>query len=276
MGHREKEVVEKALLQVEARRQRRLGMEALRWLVIWWALLVVAFFSAPWPLGEKVWAVAHGICAQSAGHMLSFGARQLPLCARDSGLYLGALLAAVYLVVRGRWLAAGRPPRWFWIVCAVGAAFFLGDVANSVAEDWFYGAVYPPHNLLRMASGLMMGLIVSVLTFWAINLSFEKRHLDRPLLPHGADAIGLFLTVALGGAALWSGWPALYIPLTVLSMGGMVAMLLLANALGLLTLTRGRGLLANEWESVRLVFWGSVATALEIAFLSWLRYRLGL
>ena len=48
MGGQEKEVVERALRQVENRRQRRRGVEALRWLVIWWVLLLVAFFVTPW------------------------------------------------------------------------------------------------------------------------------------------------------------------------------------------------------------------------------------
>jgi uncharacterized membrane protein len=276
LGRQEKEVVEKALRQVEDRRQRRRGVEAMRWLAIWWVLLLVAFFVAPWPLGEKLWAAAHGVCAQPAGHMLTFGGQELPLCARDSGLYLGALMATVYLLARRRWLAAGRPPRWFWVVSAAVVFFFLADVANSVADDWFFGAVYRPHNALRLTTGLLMGTITAVLVLWAINVSFTERKLDRPILPHWGDLVGLLFTAGLSGLALWSGWPALFLILTVLSMGGMVGMLLLANALGFLTLTRGRGLLGNAWESIPLLFWGGVAAVVEIAALSWLRYRLGL
>lgn len=273
---REEQVVREAMQQVEQRRRRRREGAALRALVFFWAVVAIAFFAAPWPLEEKLWAAAHGLCAQREGHLLLFGGRPLPLCARDSGLYLGVLLGLGYLLARGRWLAVGRPPRRFWTSFFAILGLFAVDVANSVAADWFQSGVYPPHNLLRTIAGMMLGTFLSVPLLWAVNLSFSGRRPDRPLLAHGWDIAALFLLAALGATALWSGLPLLYVPLAALSFGGMLFLLVAANFLWLLAALRGKDPLETPGESWPLLLWASLASVAEMALLSFLRYRLGL
>ncbi len=274
MGNRERQVVEEAMRRVEDHRQRRQESSSVRLLAGWWVLVLLAFFLAPWPLGDKAWVSVHGLCAQHAGHMIAFGQKLLPLCTRDSGLYVGALLGTLYLLARGRWLAAGRPPRWFWYVMIAVVLFFGVDVVNSTGADWFGASAYTPSNTLRLVSGLAMGLVTSVPVLWAINLSFKTRKLDRPILSGWIDMAGLVAVAVTGGLALASGWPPLYTPLLLLSLLGLVAMLLAANALGLLSLTRGaKAVLTGYWEASGPLLWGSVATVVEMAVLAWLRYR---
>lgn len=273
---REEQVVREAMQQVERRRRMRRENAALRALVAFWTATMVAFFVAPWPLETKLWAAAHGLCAQREGHLLPFGGRVLPLCARDSGLYLGALLGIGYLVARGRWLAVGRPPRWFWTVFFVILGAFAVDVANSVGADWFQSGAYPPHNLLRTITGIALGTFLSVPLLWAINLSFSGRRPDRPLLTQGLDVALLFLLAALGTVALWSGLPMLYVPMAALSFLGMLLLLVAANFLWLLAILRGKGTLRGVGEAWPLLLWASVASVAEMALLSFLRYRLGL
>lgn len=272
---REDEVVQEALRQVEAHRRRRRGEEALRWCALWWTVVLLAFFLAPWPLADKVWAAVHGLCAQTPGHMLRFGEQELPLCARDSGIYLGVTLGAAFLLARGRWLAAGRPARWFWVLLIGILLFFAIDAFNSLADDWFgLRLLYAPDNRLRLASGLALGLALAVLLLWAVHLSFRGRQRERRVVAGWLDLAGLLLLGLAGGLALGSGWPPLYIPLVVLSVGGMVVSLVVLNALLLLTLGQGK-ILEGLWEAGRPLLWGSILAVAEMAFLSWLRYRLG-
>ena len=273
MAHREDKIVEEARQQVSDRRQRRQGEYFLQGILVWWLLVLAAFFLVPWSLPDKLWVAVHGLCAQRTGHMLHLGPAVLPLCARDSGTYLGVLLGTIYLLARSRWRAAGRPVRAFWGVLIAVILFFGADVLNSVAADWFGWQVYPPQNWLRLASGLALGLVTAVLLLWVIHLALANRQVERRVLPHWADLLGLLAVGALGGAALWSGWPALYIPLTILSVGGMVLLLWAGNALLLLTRARGRELLASLWEATPFLFWGGIAAVVEMALLSWLRYQ---
>ena len=275
MPQREEEILEQAAQQVAARRQRRQGEFFLQGILVWWLLVLAAFFLIPWPFPDRVWVAVHGLCAQRTGHMLLFGGQVLPLCARDSGIYLGVLLGVVYLLARGRWRAAGRPIRVFWWVLVAALAIFGADVLNSAAADWFGWQVYTPQNWLRLASGLLLGLVTAVLLLWVIHLAVASRQVERRILPHWADLLGLLATGALGGAALWSGRPALYLPLTVLSVAGAVLLLWAGNALLLLTRARGRERLASLWEATPFLFWGGIATVVEMAALAWLRYGVG-
>jgi hypothetical protein len=43
----------------------------------------------------------------------------------------------------------------------------------------------------------------------------------------------------------------------------------------LLTRVRGRELVASFWEITPFLFWGGIAAVAEMAFLAWLRYRVG-
>jgi len=272
LGRQEKQVVQEAMRQVQARRKRRREDRSLHGLVGLWLLVLVAFFLAPWPLGEKVWAAAHGICAQVEGHMLSFGGQPLPLCARDSGIYVGTWLGVIYLLLRGRWLAVGRPPRWFWWIFAAMGVFFVADVANSVAGEWFYGSIYPPHNALRLSSGLLLGMCISVVLLWALNLSFAGRQPKRSVMPGWMDMVGLFLLESAVGWGLWSGWPPLYLPATVLAMVGMLAMLLAGCFLWAIALARRQEPIQEAREVLPPLFWASLASIALLAVLSWLRY----
>ncbi len=277
---REDEIVQEALRQVEAHRRRRRGEEALRWCALWWAVVLLAFFLSPWPLADKVWAAVHGLCAQTPGHMLRFGEQELPLCARDSGIYLGVVLGSAFWLARGRWLAAGRQARWFWVLLTGTLAFFAIDALNSLADDRFgLRLFYVPDNRLRLASGLALGLVLAVLLLWAVHLSFRGRQRERRIAAGPWDLAGLFLLGIGGGLALGGGWPPLYIPLAALSVGGMVASLVVLNALLLLIVrqrkVRNPPLLENLWETGRPLLWASILAVAEMAFLSWLRYRLG-
>ncbi len=275
MPRREEEILEQARQQVAARRTRRQGEFFLQGVLVWWLLVLAALFLFPGTLSDKVWAAVHGLCTQRAEHLLLFGAQALPLCARDSGTYLGVLLGVGYLLARGRWRAAGRPLRAFWGLLVAALLFFGVDVLNSVALDWFGWQVYPPHNALRLASGLALGLVSGVLFLWVVNLAFANRQRERRIVPHRADLLGLIGVGALGGLALWSGRPALYLPLVVLSVGGAVLLLWAGNALLFLTRVRGRELVASAWEVTPFLFWGGIAAVAEMALLSWLRYRVG-
>jgi uncharacterized membrane protein len=275
MSNREDQILEQARQQVADRRTRRRGEFFLQGLLVWWLLVLVAFFLVPWPLSAKVWVAVHGLCAQRPGHMLLFGEQVLPLCARDSGTYLGVLLGTVYLLARGRWRAAGRPLRAFWFVLAAALLFFGVDVVNSVALDWFGWQAYPPHNALRLASGLLLGLVTSVLLLWVVHLAFANRQTERRIVAQWGDLLGLAGVGIGGGLILWSGWPPLYVPATVLSVGGAVLLLWVGNALFFLTRARGRELIADFWEITPFLFWGGIAAVAEMALLAWLRYRVG-
>src|SRR5512140_590862 len=75
------------------------------------AVILALFFSAPGTLLDKADRAAYAVCHRIGERSFTVAGRQLPLCARCSGTYLGALAAFIVLVLRGRGLAARLPGR---------------------------------------------------------------------------------------------------------------------------------------------------------------------
>jgi len=74
------------------------------------ALILLAFLAAPpHALTEKAWQIGYGLCHQQADRSFFVGGRQLPLCARDTGTYLGALATLGSMLATHR-QSTGRIP----------------------------------------------------------------------------------------------------------------------------------------------------------------------
>lgn len=93
----------------------------------------------------------------------------LPLCARCTGLYLGALLTMIFHAWRHpRAMGVPRP----WILFALGLFFFAwaGDGVNSFAATFSrLPHLYPPRNILRLITGTLMGITIGSLVFIVFN-----------------------------------------------------------------------------------------------------------
>lgn len=102
-----------------------------------------------------------GICAQQPTHSFYPGGQQLPLCARNTGIYTSFFLTLITLYVTGRGRSQRLPPRPIMVVlicCVIALAI---DGSNSLALDLHLPHLYQPHNLLRLATGLLTGLALA-------------------------------------------------------------------------------------------------------------------
>src|SRR5689334_6361296 len=52
------------------------------------------------PLDRKMYSAVHGVCAQI--HNVQVGGLELPLCARNTGIYSSFLITSLYLLALGR------------------------------------------------------------------------------------------------------------------------------------------------------------------------------
>ena len=117
-----------------------------------------------WPgsLLDKADHAAYAVCHRIGDRSFFVAGRQLPLCARCSGTYLGALAGLVVLGARGHGRARDLPGLRYLLVLGL---FFLAwgfDGANSYLT-LFPGLphLYEPHNLLRLITGTLEGLAIS-------------------------------------------------------------------------------------------------------------------
>lgn len=192
---------------------------------------------------EALLEIAHwfgsAVCDQLPTHSYHIGDVVLPLCARCTGLYLGALLTLLYLVVRRR--SAGG-----WPSVQVSSAFILfflawaGDGVNSFLSIIPAAPhAYPPDNLLRLVTGTLMGIGLGTFIFATFNAFAIPHSQGIPVFSKLSE-----LVAPLGGGALLiflvqSEWPPLLYPLALLSL---IAILTLHAVLmgALIAATRAR------------------------------------
>lgn len=237
------------------------------------ALLVVWLFLTPEGLAGKLSALGYAFCHQIEEHSLQLGSRVLPLCARCTGMYLGALAG---LMVLGRNKRAGAAPdKAKIIVLALFVVFFIADGINSTLYTLFGKTLlYLPSNTLRLFSGLGLGMVIAnvLLPIW--NNVLWQDYREAPVLDSWAK-LGLLLAVegALG-ALVQTGWGWLYFPVAILSALTIPLLLTMIYTLLWVMLQKKENSFQNWQECVIYIEAGFLTTLVQIGLFDLLRWSL--
>jgi uncharacterized membrane protein len=169
----------------------------------------------PGGLMGKADAIGYAVCHRIALRSYFFGERQMPLCARCSGMYIGAMVGLLILGPRGH--HAGLPRRSILAVMAALALVFAVDGVNSYLH-FFPGVagLYAPQNIFRLVTGIGLGCSIPIVLLPVWNMSIWADHDDWPLLATWLQYGLILLLAGLGGLALLSGNPLLLYPLALL------------------------------------------------------------
>ncbi|HEX2978655.1 MAG TPA: DUF2085 domain-containing protein, partial [Anaerolineaceae bacterium] len=141
-----------------------------------WALVILAgvlwvswLLNTPQGIFGKADAIGYAVCHRIDARSFHIGTRQLPLCARCSGMYLGAVVGILYQFYAGR-RRGGLPSKWMMAFFALLAAAFAVDGLNSYAHFFpRLPSLYQPNNILRLFTGSGMGLAISAFLFPVFN-----------------------------------------------------------------------------------------------------------
>ncbi len=228
--------------------------------------------APPHELQAKLYLIGYGICHQAPSHSYFLAGRQLPLCARDTGTYLGATgTILLLLVLRGRGRRSGLPAPGVLAALLAGVAFFAIDGLNSFAATsagWPH--LYEPSNLLRLASGLSCGIAIGSLLWPLANYTLWAHSDPQAAMgwPEFLAALGLS---GLELALVTSGAAALFWPLALASALSVAILVSLVNAL-LLVVVCGWERRAESWGQVGLLLGSGLLLAeLELALMGLLR-----
>jgi len=150
-------------------------------------------------LDEFFRLLGYGLCHQLPERSFFSGGYQLPVCARDTGIYLGfavGLLVLRYLAGRTR---PSDLPRWPVLV-------LIGAFVAAMGIDGLtsYSGLRETTNDLRLLTGLLTGWGLSALTMPMINAQVWVEPGEGRVL-EGAKQIGLWLIALalLFGVARW-------------------------------------------------------------------------
>jgi uncharacterized membrane protein len=181
--------------------QTRLTVNTTTWrwgLIISVGLLFLGWLiNSPDGLLGKADAIGYAVCHRIDLRSFQLGDRQLPLCARCTGMYLGAVVGLVYQFILGK-KYAGNPPGWILVLLAGFVLAFAVDGGNSYLTLILQqGLLYEPNNTLRLITGTGMGLTIAAALFPAFNQSVWRDWDPRAALSGFGPMVGLGLLSAL-------------------------------------------------------------------------------
>jgi uncharacterized membrane protein len=241
------------------------------------AFVVLVLLSPLWhlPFLDKMDVVGSAICGRIPDHSFHIAGRQLPMCARCTGTFTGALLGFAGLLLLGKRKAAQMPSAPV-VALLVGFIFLMGiDGVNSYLTLVLgRPLLYEPHNLLRLATGTLHGLALSIIVFPIFNFTLWKEPDMEPALSGFRDLGKIVLLLALPMVlVVQSQLDVLLYPIAAISVAGVLAMLTVVNAMILIIATRREAKAIAWWDGAWPIALGLAATLVELAAIALLRWQ---
>jgi uncharacterized membrane protein len=239
------------------------------------ALVVIGvfLFTPPWNVLLKTRLIGYAICHQLPDRSFHAAGEQMPLCARCSGTFVGALVGFAVLVVRGRRRAASLPPTAVAVVLVCCIAALAVDGINSYLS--FFPRLphlYQPQNWLRLTTGMLNGIALSCIVLPVLNYSLWSDAVEAPSVRNFKE-LGMLVAVgAVIATAVLLELPPLLYPLAILSVTGVLVLLTALNTTLVLTLINHRPS-ATRWRQAWLpLLVGLAASFVEIGAIDVGRY----
>jgi uncharacterized membrane protein len=124
--------------------------------------------------GSILWNVGYALCHQLPERSFFVGGQQMPMCARDTGTYLGFFVVLVLFLVWRRYNRALLPDRAVLTASFIGVGFYMFDALSS------YLGFRSTSNEFRLLAGLAFGsgtafLLLSVAGITLFKASEQRR-----------------------------------------------------------------------------------------------------
>ncbi|MBN1976544.1 MAG: DUF2085 domain-containing protein [Anaerolineae bacterium] len=245
-------------------------------------------YTRDWFLA-KTNMVGYAVCHQIEDHSFIIGGRALPLCARCTGTFIGALVGffgQAVVLRRGRAVHFPSPLViailvFFMVLWAAdGLNSLLATERLSVAIVALFNVrnLYEPQHWLRLATGALNGLAMSVLVYPALNVTIWRNPLPeraiRDLRDLGVLVLLEMSMVGLVLALVFVQWPWAIYPLALLGALGVLSLLTSVNTI-LVLIAVQRENAADKWHEAFIpVLAGFAVSIIQVIAISSMRYAL--
>jgi len=189
-------------------------------------LLTLAFLLfAPEGLLGKADAIAYAVCHRIDLRSYHIGDRPLPLCARCTGMYLGAMLGLAYQWLISKRSSATPPPRVITGLIFLALAFAVDGINSYLTLFPNFPHLYPPHNSLRLFTGTGMGVVIAAMLYPAFHHTVWQEVSPEPALKNLRQLFALIALAILVDLMVLTQNPLILYPLALLSAAGVLALL---------------------------------------------------
>jgi uncharacterized membrane protein len=228
------------------------------------SVFIILFFIQvpPSTLLGKADVVGYAICHRIPERSFFLDGRQLPLCARCTGTFLGAVVGLTAMLLLRRHRASRLPPVPILGILVLFVGLWAFDGLNSYMT-FFPGApnLYEPQNWLRLTTGMLNGLALITFVFPIFNFTLWRSTTRERVLKDAWELLILLPVVALLALIIQSEIDYLLYPLAILSSAGVVMMLVLINTM-IASVVLGREGYAQTWLQALVPL--TVGTALAV------------
>jgi len=254
----------------------RYRQQFITWIVLIPVILIIFAWLLNTPAGlmGKADAIGYAVCHRIDLRSFHLGERQMPLCARCSGMYLGAMLGlACQAIISPRRMES--PPKIVILVLGIFLTTFAIDGINSFIS-LFPDApqLYTPNNFLRLITGTGMGLVIAAALYPAFNASVWQRADPRPAI-QGLRELGILvlLGVILDLLILTEN-PLLLYPLAIISAAGVLVLLTVVYTMLWLVVLKRENRYNSFKELIMPLIGGFGLALIQVVLLDWFRYFL--
>ena len=236
--------------------------------------VIIALFveSPPHSVLGKADLVGFGVCHRIPERSFFLDGRQLPLCARCTGTFLGAMLGLIAMLVLGRRRASSLPPVPILGLLLIFMGLWAFDGLNSYL-GLFPGApqLYQPQNWLRLTTGLLEGLALMIFVLPILNFSLWRDPKHEPVIRNLVEMLAILPLVGLLVLVVQAQIDVLLYPLAIASSLGVVILLTMIDTILVVVVLRREGA-ARSWRQLVVPFSAGLALViLQITALSLLR-----
>lgn len=217
----------------------------------------------------------YALCHRITERSFTINGRQFPLCARCTGMYLGAALTIVVLFLAGRAKWVLLPRKWLFLTL-LGLIGLMGiDGLNSYSH-FFPNAphLYEPKNWLRLATGMGAGLTLGTIVFAALAQSLWRQPRYSALIENSRELLALILLGLVAVLLVLSNQPALLYVLALVSTGGLLFVVTALNTAVFSVIFRRDGQAETWFDTIAPLTIGLVLAVLELGIISALRWTL--
>ncbi len=195
-------------------------------------IILFVILLPPHTLLGKVDVVGYAICHQLPERSFFLNGRQLPLCARCTGTFLGAIVGLVAMLLLGRRRASRLPPAPVLAILVFFVGFWAFDGLNSYLT-FFPGApnLYEPRNWLRLTTGMLNGLALVIIVFPIFGYTLWRETTGERVIKNVWEILALLPILAILIWVVQAEISFLLYPLAILSSLGVLMMLVLINSM---------------------------------------------
>ena len=240
------------------------------------AVAVIAAFILwpPYSFLQKADFIGYAVCHRIDHRSFHMAGRQLPLCVRCTGTYLGVLAGLGSFWLRGRRRSTGFPPVSVLGALVVFWILFGLDGLNSYLTLLGASHAYAPHHLLRVLTGCLNGVALSILIWPVFNFSLWKNSDSQAVVRNLRELGGIVAAAWIMALIAYTETSFLLYPLAIISAFGVLLMLTLVNSM-LVAIIMGQEATALNWRDAALpLVLGLALSMIEIGILDFVRFNL--